>query len=79
LRGYAQKVAKNAFLIEACSWLEALQKLLDAEHTRLLALKKTTADDFLLVVAMRRELGKLKRYLKISTSISWSNVTNPPS
>ena len=42
--------------------------MLDAEEARLRALESTTADDLLVVVAIRRELGKLKRYLKISTA-----------
>jgi len=67
-RGYAQKAAKDAFVTEARSWLAPLQQMLDAEEARLLALQNTTADDFVLVVAIRRELGKLKRYLKISTA-----------
>ena len=67
-RGYAQQAAKDAFLTEARSWLEPLQEMLEAEQARLLALQSTTADDFVLVVAIRRELGKLKRYLKISTA-----------
>jgi hypothetical protein len=67
-RGYAQKVAKDAFITEARSWLEPLQKMLDTEQTRLLTLENATADDFLLVVAIKRQLGALKRYLKISTS-----------
>lgn len=67
-RGYAQKAAKNAFVTEARSWLEPLQKMLDSEQARLLALENTTtADDFLLVVAIKRQLGTLKRYLKISS------------
>jgi hypothetical protein len=36
--------------------------MLDAEQARLLTLENTTADDFLLIVAVRRELGKLSRY-----------------
>jgi hypothetical protein len=43
-RGYAQKAAKNAFVIEACSWLEPLQQMLDAEEARLRALESPTAD-----------------------------------
>jgi hypothetical protein len=66
-RGCAQKAAKNAFVTEARSWLAPLQQMLDAEEARLRALKSTTADDFLLVVAVKRQLGTLKRYLKIST------------
>jgi hypothetical protein len=67
-RGCAQKAAKDAFVAEARSSLEPLKKMLDAEQARLLALENTTADDFQLVVAIRRELGKLKQYLKISTA-----------
>jgi len=67
-RGYAQKAAKDAVVTEARSWLEPLQEMLEVEQARLLALQNTTADDFVLVVAIRRELGKLKRYLKISTA-----------
>jgi hypothetical protein len=66
-RGFAQKAAKNAFVTEARSWLAPLQQMLDAEEARLRALKSTTPDDFLLVVAIKRQLGTLKRYLKIST------------
>jgi hypothetical protein len=66
-RGCAQKAAKNAFVTEARSWLAPVQQMLDAEEARLRALKSTTADDFLLVVAVKRQLGTLKRYLKIST------------
>jgi hypothetical protein len=66
-RGYAQKAAKNAFVTEACSWLEPLQQMLDAEEARLRALESPTADDFLVFVAIKRQLGSLKRYLKIST------------
>ena len=66
-RGYAQKAAKNAFVIEARSWLAPLQQMLDAEEARLRALESTTADDLLVVVAIKRQLGTLKRYLKIST------------
>jgi len=65
-RGYAQKAAKNVFVTEARSWLAPLQQMLDAEEGRLLALK-STADDFLVVVAIKRQLGTLKRDLKIST------------
>jgi hypothetical protein len=65
-RGYAQKAAKNAFVTEARSWLAPLQQILDAEEARLRALESTTADDFLVVVAIKRQLGTLKRYLKIS-------------
>ena len=68
-RGYAQSAAKDAFVTEARSWLEPLQKMLDTEQARLLALENTTADDFLLVVAIRRDLSKLKRYLKISNTV----------
>lgn len=67
-RGYAQKAAKDAFVTEARTWLEPLQKMLDAEQARLQALENTTADDFLLVVAIKRQLGALRRYLKISKS-----------
>jgi hypothetical protein len=63
----AQKAAKDAFVTEARSWLEPLQKMLAAEQGRLLSLENRTADDFLLVVAIKRQLGALKRYLKIST------------
>ena len=42
--------------------------MLDAEEARLRALECTTADDFLVVVAIKRQLGTLKRYLKISTA-----------
>jgi len=66
-RGYAQRAAKDAFVCEARSWLEPLQQMLDAEEARLRALECTTADDFLVVVAIKRQLGTLKRYLKIST------------
>jgi len=62
-RGYAQKVAKDAFVTEARTWLEPLQKM------RLQALENTTADDFLLVVAIQQQLGTLKRYLKISNTV----------
>ena len=65
-RGFAQKAAKNAFVTEARSWLAPLQQMLDAEESRLRALKSTTADDLLVVVAIKRQLGTLKRYLKIS-------------
>ena len=65
--GYAQRVAKDAFVSEARSWLEPLQQMLDAEEARLRALECTTADDLLVVVAIKRQLGTLKRYLKIST------------
>src|SRR5262249_1285521 len=64
-RGYAMP-AKSAFVTEARSWLEALQQMLDAEEARLRALESTTADDFLVFVAIKRQLGTLKRYLKIS-------------
>jgi hypothetical protein len=66
-RGYAQKAAKNAFVAEARSWLEPLQQMLDAEEARLRALESPTADDFLVFVAIKRQLGTLKRYLKVST------------
>ena len=62
-RGDAQKVAKDAFVTEARTWLEPLQKM------RLQALENTTADDFLLVVAIQQQLGTLKRYLKISNRV----------
>jgi hypothetical protein len=65
-RGCAQKAAKDAFITEARSWLELLQKMLDAEEAQLRALECTTADDFLIVVAIKRQLGTLKRDLKIS-------------
>jgi hypothetical protein len=41
--------------------------MLDAEEARLRALECTTADDLLVVVAIKRQLGTLKRYLKTST------------
>jgi hypothetical protein len=66
-RGYAQKAAKNAFVTEARSWLEPLQQALEAEEARLRALENAAADDFLVFVAIKRQLGTLKRYLKIST------------
>ena len=68
-RGHAQRAAKDAFVTEARSWLEPLEKMLDAERARLLALEleNATADDFLLFVAIRRDLSKLKHYLKLST------------
>ena len=66
-RGYAQRAAKDAFVCEARSWLEPLQQMLDADEARLQALECTTADDFLIVVSIKRQLGALKRYLKIST------------
>jgi hypothetical protein len=66
-RGYAQRAAKDAFVTEARSWLEPLEKMLDAERVRLLALENATADDFLLFVAIRRDLSRLKHYLEIST------------
>jgi hypothetical protein len=66
-RGYAQKAAKNAFVTEARSWLAPLQQMLDAEEARLRALDNAAADDFLAFVAIKRQLGTLKRYLKIST------------
>jgi hypothetical protein len=65
-RGYAQKAAKSAFVTEACSWLEPLQQMLDAEEARLRALESPTADDFSVFVAIKRQLGTLKRQLKIS-------------
>jgi hypothetical protein len=65
-RGYAPRAAKDAFVCEARSWLEPLQQMLDAEEARLRALECTTVDDFLVVVAIKRQLGTLKRYLKIS-------------
>jgi len=65
-RGCAQKAAKDAFVTEARSWLAPLQQMLDAEQARLLGLENTTADDFQLFVAIRRELGKLKQYLRLS-------------
>jgi len=65
-RGYAQKAAKSAFVTEARSWLEPLQQMLDAEEARLRALESTTLDDFLVFVAIKRQLGTLKRYLKVS-------------
>jgi len=65
-RGCAQKAAKDAFVTEARSWLAPLQQMLDAEEIRLRALESTTADDLLVVVAIKRQLGTLKRYLKIS-------------
>ena len=40
--------------------------MLDAEEARLRALESTTADDFLVFVAIKRQLATLKRYLKIS-------------
>jgi hypothetical protein len=67
--GYAQKVAKDAFVTGARTWLEPLQKMLDIEQARLQALENTTADDFLLVVAIQRQLGTLKRYLKFSNTV----------
>src|SRR5215470_15502293 len=66
-RGYAQKAAKNAFVTEARWWLAPLQQMLDAEEARLRALESTMAADLLVVVAIKRQLGALKRYLKIST------------
>jgi hypothetical protein len=68
-RGYAQKAAKDAFVTEARSWLEPLQKLLDTEQARLLTLENATADDFMLVVTIQRQVGRLKRYLKISNTV----------
>jgi hypothetical protein len=67
-RGHAQKAAKNAFVTEARSWLAPLEKMLDAEQTRLLAVENTTVDEFAHFVAIRRELSKLKHYLKISAA-----------
>ena len=58
-RGYAQKAAKDAFVNEARSWLAPLQQMLDAEEARLRALESTTADDFLVFVAIKRQLGTL--------------------
>ena len=66
-RGHAQRAAKDAFVTEARSWLKPLEKMLDAERARLLALENATADDFLPFVAIRRDLSKLKYYLKLST------------
>jgi hypothetical protein len=68
-RGYAQKAAKGAFVTEARSWLGPLQKMLDSEQARLLTLENASADDFLLVVAIQRQLGTLKRYLRISNTV----------
>jgi hypothetical protein len=42
--------------------------MLDTEQARLLTLENVMADHFLLVVAIKRQLGALKHYLKISTS-----------
>jgi hypothetical protein len=56
-RGCAQKAAKDAFVTEAPSWLAPLQQMLDAEEARLRALKSTTVDDLLVVVAIKRQLG----------------------
>jgi hypothetical protein len=64
----AQKAAKDAFITEPRTWLEPLQKMLETEQARLQALENATADDFLRVVAIKRQLGALKRELKISTS-----------
>ena len=58
-RGYAQKAAKDAFVTEARSWLEPLEKMLDAEQTRLLAVENTTVDDFALLVAIDRKSTRL--------------------
>ena len=66
-RGYAQKAAKNTFVSEARSWLAPLQQMLDSEEARVRALESTTADDLLIVVEIKRQLGALKRYLKTST------------
>jgi len=68
-RSYAQKAAKNAFVTEARSWLGPLQTMLDSEQRRLLTLENASADDFVLVVAIQRQLGALKRYLKISNTV----------
>jgi hypothetical protein len=76
-RGYAQKAAKNAFVTEARSWLAPLQQMLDAEEARLQALKSTTVEDLLAVVAIKRQLGTLKRYLKISTDDARRYQTMP--
>jgi hypothetical protein len=54
-RGFAQKAAKNAFVTEARSWLAPLQQMLDAEEARLRALESMTADDLLVVVAIKRQ------------------------
>lgn len=43
--------------------------MLDIEQARLQALENTTADDFLLVVAIQQQLGTLTRYLKISNTV----------
>jgi len=63
-RGYAQKAAKDAFRYRGAFVARPLEEMLDAEQARLLALENTTADDFRLVVAIQRQLGKLKRHLK---------------
>jgi hypothetical protein len=68
-RGCAQKAAKDAFVTEARSWLEPLQKMLHSEQTRLLTLENASTDDFEVVVAIQRQLGTLKRYLKISDTV----------
>jgi len=68
-RGYAQKAARDAFVTEARSWLGPLQKMLDSEQGRLLTLENASVDDFVLVVAIQRQLGTLKRYLKISNTV----------
>jgi hypothetical protein len=65
-RGYAQKAAKNAVVTEARSWLAPLQQMLEAEEARLRALNNTTGDDLRVLVAIKRQLGALKHYLKIS-------------
>ena len=67
-RVYAQRAAKDAFTTEARSWLERLQEMLNAEHKRLLTLENAMADDLLLVVAIKRQLSALKRYLSRSRS-----------
>ena len=68
-RDHAQRAAKDAFVTEARSWLEPLQKLLHSEQARLLTLENASADDFVVVVAIQRQLGTLKRYLKISNTV----------
>jgi hypothetical protein len=45
---------QECFRYEARSWLEPLQQMLDAEEARLRALESTTADDFLVFVAIKR-------------------------
>jgi hypothetical protein len=42
------------------------RRLMEKREARLRALESTTADDFLVVVAIKRQLGTRKRYLKIS-------------